>query len=497
MAHSQLSSLAFWAVPLAMVFTLNFPVLAADSVRTPNVVILLADDLGYGDVGCYGSKTIRTPNIDRLAREGTRFTSFYVAQPVCTASRAALLTGCYSNRVSLFGALNHQSTVGLARTELLMPEMFKKLGYATAVYGKWHVGDRPPFRPLQRGFDEWLGLPYSNDNGPLHPTVKTLPPLPLYDGDRIVETNPDQRQFTRRFTDRAISFIEKNKDRPFFLYVPHVMPHVPIFASQSFQEKSGKGIYADVVEELDSGVGEVLAALQKHGLDDNTLVIFSSDNGPFLSYGSHAGSAGPLREGKLTTWDGGVRVPGLVRWPGKVPAGRVCETPVMTIDLLPTFAKLVGGELSMNTIDGKDIAPILFGERGAASPHEAYLFYAGDELHALRSGDWKLHLPHEYLTVNGLPGTAGKPANFANMKPESMSVSGLRGIASRHGYRVEKTGLALFNLRDDPGETTNVAEQNPQVLERMRAIAERARHDLGDSLTNRKGQGVRPCDEAK
>lgn len=486
-----------FALSLSLALLLHFAAFAADAKRLPNVVILYADDLGYGDLGCYGSKTIRTPHIDRLAQEGTRFTDFYVAQPVCTASRAALLTGCYSNRVSMFGALNHQSTVGLARSELLMPEMFKKLGYATAIFGKWHVGDRPPFRPLQRGFDEWLGLPYSNDNGPLHPTVKTLPPLPMYDGDKVVETDPDQSQFTNRFTRRSIEFIQKNKDRPFFLYVPYVMPHVPIFASESYKGRSKHGLYTDVVEELDAGVGEILATLRKDGLDDNTLVIFASDNGPFLSYGNHAGSARPLREGKLTTWDGGVRVPGIVRWPGKVPAGRVCDTPVMTIDLLPTLAKLCGGELSKNVIDGKDIGPILFGEAGAKSPQEAYYFYAGDELHAIRVGDWKLHLPHEYLTVNGPPGVDGKPANFASMKPESMSMSGLKGIASRHGYRVEKTELALFNLREDIAESKNVADANPDVVQRMLALAEKAREELGDSLTGRKGKGVRPCDDVK
>lgn len=491
------SSTLFWAVAMAIAMSLNSKAISADSPIPPNIVILLADDMGYGDAGCYGSKTIRTPNIDKLAQQGTRFTSFYVAQPVCTASRAALLTGCYSNRVSMFGALNHQSKVGLALDELLLPEMLKTRGYATAIFGKWHLGDRPPFRPTKRGFDEWLGLPYSNDNGPLHPTVKNVPALPLYDGDTIIEKDPDQSQFTRRFTDRAVAFIEKNKSRPFFLYVPHVMPHVPIFASQSFRGKSAGGVYGDVVEELDSGVGDVMEALRKNGLDENTLVIFSSDNGPFLSYGSHAGSAGPLREGKLTTWEGGVREPGIVRWPGHVPAGRVCDTPVMTIDLLPTIAKLAGAELPKHTVDGKDIGPILFDTPGAKSPHDAYYFFAGDELHAVRSGDWKLHFEHEYLTVNGPPGTNGKPANFENMKPEPITLSGLRGIASRHGYRVEKTPLMLYNLKDDPGESKDVSGQNPIIVVRLMALADKAREELGDSLTGKKGKGVRACAEDK
>jgi arylsulfatase len=469
----------------------------AEPAKMPNVVILLADDMGYGDAGCYGAKRIKTPNIDRLAAEGTRFTSFYVAQPVCTASRAALLSGCYPTRVSLFGALNHSSKVGIHPGELLLPEMLKKQGYATAAYGKWHLGDRPPFLPTKRGFDDFAGLPYSNDNGPLHPTMPGLPALPFYRGDQIVERDPDQSRFTRRFTDLAVEFIAKNAHRPFFLYVPHVMPHVPIFASPAFRNHSAAGRYGDVVEELDGAVGEVLAALKRHNLEGNTLVIFASDNGPFLSYGSHAGSAGPLREGKLTTWEGGVRVPGIVRWPGKVPAGRVCDDPVMTIDLLPTLAKLTGAAGPKLPIDGKDIGPILFGTAGAKSPHDAYVFYAGDELHAVRSGKWKLHLPHEYLTVNGPPGADGKPANFAHMKPEAMSVSGLRGIASRHGYKVVKTELALFDLTADVGETTNVADRNPDVVKRLLGYAEAARAELGDALTGRKGKGVRPCGVAE
>jgi arylsulfatase A-like enzyme len=252
-----------------------------------------------------------------------------------------------------------------------------------------------------------------------------------------------------------------------------------------------------VVEERDAGVGEVLAAVRRHGLDANTLVLFISDNGPFLSYGNHAGSAGPLREGKLTTWEGGVRVPGIAYWPGRVPAGRVCDEPVMTIDLLPTLVRLAGAKPPTLPIDGKDIGPILFGERDARSPQAAYFFYAGDELHAVRAGRWKLHLPHEYLTVNGPPGEAGRPANWGKAKPEAMSVSGLRGIASRHGYRVERTGLALYDLVADVGETRDVGGTNADVVKELLAHAERARAELGDSLTGRKGAGVRPCGEAK
>ncbi|HZN36738.1 MAG TPA: sulfatase [Pirellulaceae bacterium] len=481
---------ARWAIA-ALIAVSPCLVQAADPPR-PNIVLLFADDLGYGDLGCYGAQGIATPNLDRLAAQGTRFTSFYVAQPVCTASRAALMSGCYSNRISLFGALNHESNVGIAADERLLPEMLKDAGYATAIFGKWHLGHREAFSPLKHGFDEFLGLPYSNDNGPLHPVVRTIPGLPLIEGDKVAETDPDQSQFTRRFTDRAIAFIEKNKDRPFFLYVPHVMPHVPIFASAEFRGKSSAGLYGDVVQELDAGVGDVLAALDRLKLSEKTLVIFCSDNGPFLSYGNHAGSAGRLREGKLTTFEGGVRVPCLMRWPGKIPAGRVSPDLLSTLDLLPTFAGLAGGKISTNKIDGEDRWQLIAGLPDAR-PRETFCYYAGDELQAVRSGRWKLHLPHEYLSPAQPPGKNGKPANFENLKPESMAMSGLRGIASRHGYVVKQIGLTLYDLETDIGETTDVAAQHPEIVARLQKLAESARADLGDSLTKRKGAGVRPC----
>src|SRR5439155_4326582 len=276
-----------------------------------------------------------------------------------------LLTACYAHRVSMFGALNHDSNVGIADSELLLPEVCKAAGYATAIFGKWHLGHRDKFLPTRHGFDEFLGIPYSNDNGPLHPIVRTIPSLPLIDGEKVVELDPDQAQFTRRFTDRAVRFIEKNKDRPFFLYLPHVMPHVPIFVSDKFRGKSGAGLYGDVIEELDSGIGEVLGAIKRNGLDERTFVIFCSDNGPFLSYGNHAGSAGPLREGKLTAFEGGVRVPCIMRWTGQIPAGRTCAELLSTIDLLPTITRLIGGKLPTNKIDGKDRWPLISGQPGA------------------------------------------------------------------------------------------------------------------------------------
>ncbi|MBX6312300.1 MAG: sulfatase [Isosphaeraceae bacterium] len=469
---------------------------ADEPTRGPNIVLILTDDQGYGDLGCYGAKDLETPNVDRLAREGTRFTSFYVAQPVCTASRAALLTGCYPNRVGMAGALNHTSPVGIHPRETLLSELCQRRGYATAIYGKWHLGHHRPFLPTRHGFDEFFGIPYSNDNGPLHPVVKGIPPLPLFENETVIAHDPDQSQFTKMLTERAVHFIETNKDRPFFLYVPHIMPHVPIFASERFRGRSRRGLYGDVIQELDWSVGEILAALRKHGLEERTLVIYASDNGPFLSYGEHAGSAGPLRGGKLTTFEGGVRVPCLVRWPGHVPAGRVCEELACAMDLYVTLAHLIGAELPKTRLDGIDLAPLLLGEPGAKG-REVFWYYSGDELHAVRRGDWKLHLPHEYLTVAGEPGRGGKPSNYGQLQPAAIEQSGIRGIASRHGYRVEQIGLALYNLKDDSGETTDLAEQHPEIVRSLQAIAAEARADLGDALTNVPPKNVRPSGDIR
>jgi arylsulfatase len=465
----------------------------AAAPRPPNIVLIVADDLGYGDLGSYGSKTIRTPHLDRMAAEGTRFSSFYVAQAVCTASRAALLTGSYPNRVGLQGALNHTSTIGISPDERLLSELLAERGYATAAFGKWHLGLQPKFLPLRHGFGTFLGLPYSNDNGPLHPTIKGIPPLPLIEGEAVVARDPDQATFTRTFTDRAVRFIgqQARARRPFLLYVPHVMPHVPIFAGKRFAGRSPHGRYADVVEELDAGVGEVLAALRRHRIERDTLVVFMSDNGPFLSYGTHAGSAGPLREGKLTTFEGGVRVPAIAWWPGKVPA-RVVDAPVHAMDLLPTLCELAGAALPPLPIDGRNVAPLLLGQAGARSPHEALFFYAGDELQAVRSGKWKLHFAHEYLTVAGPPGLDGKPANYGQMNPRQITESGIRGIASRHGYEVARQPLALYDLEVDPGERVDVAAAHPEIVRRLQTLAEPVRAELGDALTGQKGAKVRP-----
>lgn len=452
----------------------------------PNIVLFFVDDMGYADVGCYAEDPEAmgycTPHIDRLAAEGARFTDFYVAQPVCSASRAALLTGCYPNRIGILGALGPRSKHGINADETTIAELCRSRGYATAVFGKWHLGYQTKFLPPSHGFDEFCGIPYSNDMWPFHPDYAHLPPdaqkrkqgypdLVLFEGDEIVipvVTGEDQAQFTTRFGERAAEFIRRNQDGPFFVYVPHPMPHVPLFAGDTFKGATDRGLFGDVISEIDWSVGLVLDTLEELDLDENTLVIFASDNGPWVSYGDHAGSAGPLREAKGTTWDGGVRVPCVMRWPGRVPAGVEIAEPVMTIDLLPTIAGLIGADLPERDIDGLDIWPVI--ADGAASPHEALYFYWNRHLQAVRSGRWKLHFPHRYRTLNGRPGgTGGKPVP----------------------YDQEETGLALFDLEADVGQTSDVAARHPGVVARLTALADRIRAELGDSATRKAGAGVR------
>jgi len=436
----------------------------AASERPPNVVLVFADDLGYGDLGCTGAKGYATPHLDRMAAEGVRFTSFYAAQAVCSASRAALLTGCYPNRVSVLGALGPGSKTGLHLDEVTIAELLKGRGYATAIFGKWHLGDHPTFLPTRQGFDEYYGLPYSNDMWPFHPERPGgFPPLPLIDQEKVVETNPDQTRLTREYTDRAVRFIEKNRERPFFLYVPHSMPHVPLFAGPDFKGRTERGLFGDVIAEIDHSVGRILETLRRLGLDDRTLVVFTSDNGPWLSYGDQAGSAGPYREGKGTMFEGGVRVPTIFRWPGRIPAGKVCSRMAGTIDILSTVAGSPAG-------DGKNLWPLLTNPDGP-SPRDEYYFYWGNELHAVRQGPWKLHFPHAYRSLDGPGGTGGKPSRYVQ----------------------RQIGLALYNLEQDPAEATDVAGAHPDVVERLKALAERARDDLGDSLQKRAGRNVRPC----
>ena len=465
-----------WLIVLCLIPLLTNPVgaqTAPAAAASPNVVLIFCDDMGYGDLGCYGSST-PTPNVDGMAREGVRFTDFYVGQAVCTASRAALLTGCYPNRVSLLGALGPKATIGINKDELTLAEMFKSRGYATAIFGKWHLGHLPQFLPTRHGFDEYFGIPYSNDMWPKHPE-STYPPLPLFEGEKVVETDPDQTKFTTQFTERAISFIERNKDHPFFLYLPHPMPHVPLHVSPARAGETGKGLYADVIHEIDWSVGQILATLKRNGLDERTMVIFMSDNGPWTPYGDHAGSSGGLREAKGTSFEGGVRVPCVVRWPGQVPAGVECREVAASIDFLPTLARLIGATLPEGrTIDGKDIGPLLREPTVVKSPHDAYFIYWSTDLQAVRSGRWKLHLPHTYRHVTRF-GSGGKPGATTQPKIE----------------------LSLFDLEADPAETTNVADQHPDVVARLQKLAESCMDDLGDGRTNRTGKGVRASGKAE
>jgi len=451
--------------------------------RSPNIVVIFIDDMGYGDIGPFGAKGYETPHLDRMAREGMKFTDFVVSSAVCSASRAALLTGCYHTRIGIRGALGPKSTHGINANEVTLAEICKQKGYATAIYGKWHLGHHPKFLPLAHGFDEYFGLPYSNDMWPYHPNVlhlkmedrlKRWPHLPLSEGDKVINpqvTGKDQEQLTTQYTERAVDFINRNKENPFFLYVPHSMVHVPLFVSEKFKGKSKAGLFGDVVMEVDWSVGQILNAIRNNKLEKNTLVIFTSDNGPWLSYGDHAGTAGPLREGKGTEFEGGIREPTVMWWPETIPAGTACNELASTIDILPTVASLIEAELPKHKIDGKVITPLMLGEEGATSPHEAfYCYYAGGQLQAVRDRRFKLHFPHTYRTLAGRKGgTGGIPV----------------------GYSQGKIGLELFDLKNDVGESTNVGDNFPEVVARLKRAAETARADLGDKLTKRKGSGIR------
>ena len=455
------------------------PLLSAAAPAPPNVVIIFCDDMGYADVGCFGAEGIATPHLDRMATEGRRFTNFHVPQPVCSASRAALLTGCYPNRIGIHMALAPGTKHGLGLGETTLPELMKQKGYATGMVGKWHLGSRPPLLPTYHGFDDYFGLPYSNDMWPLNPEAKpgAYPPLPLLDGEKPVKvglTPADQEQLTTWYTERAVKFIEQHRAQPFFLYFAHSMPHVPLHVSDKFRGKSAKGLYGDVIQEIDWSVGEILAALKRTGIDDRTLVIFTSDNGPWLRFGNHGGSAKPLREGKGTCWEGGTRVPCIMRWPGQFPAGTTSNAMFMTIDLLPTFAKLIGATLPAHPIDGLDVWPLIAGQPRATNPHEAYVYYfENNELQAVTDGEgrWKLQLPHTYRGLGDRPGGRdGLPVTYDMVKFKNKE---------------------LFDLSRDISEKTNVIEQHPDVVRGLEAFAEKMRDQLGDTLAQRTGNALR------
>ena len=451
---------------ILLLFSLSIYGCQTHKSQQPNIIIVFIDDMGWADVGFNGGTHVTTPRLDQMAKEGMVLRDFYVAQPVCSASRSALLTGCYPNRIGISGALNPHAKQGIHEDEVTIAELCKEQGYATAIFGKWHLGHQQQFLPTRNGFDTFVGIPYSNDMWPMHPEAKkgTYPPLPYYVDEEIVRTQPDQAQFTKDFTNLTIDFIKEHKDEPFFVYLPHPMVHVPLYVSKEFDGATGKGIYADVVAEIDDGVGRILDTVNALGIAENTLIIFTSDNGPWLSYGDHAGQTGIYREGKGTTFEGGVRVPFVAWWPGTIPAGVESTEPAMTIDLLPTFAEWMETSPPSN-IDGKSIAALLEGKEGATSPQEAYYFYyRKNDLEAMRYGKWKLHFLHGYRSMVENPVGSG-------------------GIPGKYDYSV-KTGLELYNLELDPSETTDVASQHPAVMQKMQNLATRMRNDLGDDLSN-------------
>lgn len=441
----------------------------------PNVVIIFTDDQGYQDLGCFGSPNIATPNIDAMAKKGLILRDFYVAQPVCSASRAGLLTGCYPNRVGVHNAYMPDSPVGLNPDETTIAEMLKGVGYSTAIFGKWHLGDNPKFLPLQQGFDEYYGIPYSNDMWPYHPQQGTwfdFGPLPLYDGNEIIDSLEDQSFLTTALTERGVDFIERNKDNPFFLYLAHPQPHVPLFVSEKYEGTSPRGKYGDVISEIDWSVGEILNALEENNLSENTLVIFTSDNGPWLSYGNHSGSALPFREGKGTTFEGGVKEPCVIYYPGTLKPKEIYTT-MMTVDILPTLARITGATLPTKIIDGKDVWDVWTGETEEC-PHEAfYFYYRKNEFQAIRYKNWKMYYPHRYRTMNG-------------QEP------GKDGIPGEYKY-IEIKDIELYDLSNDIAETTNVAGDHPEVVAEISKLGDAMRVRLGDSLHDmEEGTETRP-----
>lgn len=413
--------------------------------KTPNFIVIFTDDQGYEDIGCFGSPKIKTPHLDKLAAEGRKFTSFYSANSVCSPSRAALMTGCYPTRVSVPGVLFPRHKEGLNPDEITIAEVLKTKGYATSCIGKWHIGHKPKFLPTRQGFDSYYGIPYSNDmtidpeaklaadinlrEGFTLDRIKNEKPkknlVPLMRNEEVIEYPCDQTTLTKRYTEEAVKFIEKNEDKPFFLYLPHTMPHIPLFASKKFKGKSDRGPYGDTIEEIDWSVGEIMKALRKNNLDENTLVIYTSDNGPWKLKEGRGGSAHPLRGYKFQTYEGGMRVPCIMSWKGKIPSGTVCDEIGATIDLLPTFANLAGAKIPDDRIiDGKNIWPIISGEKGARSPHEIYYYYKGNRLESARQGKWKVR-------------RSGK---------KSQSVE-------------------LYDLDNDIAESKNLSQKNPELIE--------------------------------
>ncbi|MEM6632181.1 MAG: sulfatase, partial [Bacteroidota bacterium] len=457
---------------------------SAKQEAPPNIVIIFTDDQGYGDIGSYGASGFETPHLDRLASQGMRFTHHYSAQPVCSASRAGLLTGCYPNRIGISGALFPHHKVGLNPEETTLAEMLKAKGYATGIFGKWHLGHHKKFLPLQHGFDEYVGVPYSNDMWPIQldgtqakPGVGRgdFPHLPLVEGNETVELIKNyagQDKLSTLYTEKAVDFINRHTANPFFLYLPHTMPHIPLGVSSKFRGKSEQGMYGDVMMEIDWSVGQITTALEKNGLSENTVVIFTTDNGPWLNFGNHAGSAGGLREGKTTSWEGGQRVPFIIKWPSQTPPGSVCNKLSCTVDLLPSIAEIVGAALPERKIDGVSLTELWKGDFEAEPRQELYYYFGKNNLNAVRKGNWKLVFPHTFGSYRTIPGNDGRGGRRIQTKVDS---------------------LELYNLMRDPGEVYNVISLYPEKVEELQAVAARAREELGDLNEEMEtGKGNRP-----
>jgi arylsulfatase A-like enzyme len=466
----------FISYPLIMAGLLGSPASvrsqAVHRVKPVNFVVVYLDDMGYGDLTLTGAIGYKTPNIDRLAHDGIFFTHYYSPQAVCSASRAGLLTGCYPNRVGITGALDQKSKIGISDQEETIAEVLKKKGYSCGAFGKWHVGYQTRFLPTHKGFDEFFGIPYSHDMWPNHPVSKNYyPPLPLIKGDQVVATNPDNTQFTTQFTEKAVDFIRKEHTHPFFVYLAHPLPHVPLGVSDKFKGKSRQGMYGDVMMEIDWSIGQLVKTLKELNLEQNTLVIFTSDNGPWINYGNHAGNAGGLREGKGTSFEGGQRVPCLMRWKGTIPEGIICNKLISGIDILPTLAAIAGAPLPANKIDGVNMLPLLKGDTTADPRKSFYYYYQKNSLEAVTDGRWKLVFPHQGRSYAGfLPGKDGQPGPVN----ENFSFEG-----------------GLYDLRRDPGERYNVKDAYPEIVDQMEKIASEAREDLGDDLSGNPGKNRR------
>ncbi len=421
----------------------------------PNIVLIFIDDMGYADIGPFGNKVVRTPHLDKMAAEGMKFTTCY-ATPVCSMSRACLMTGSYNTRVSIPGVLFPNSKVGLNTEEITLAEVVKQKGYATACIGKWHLGWQPEFLPTRQGFDHYFGLPYSNDMGTGN-AKRGNPPLPLINDETVIEKEPDQSQLTRRYTKEAIQFIREHKSEPFFVYLPHTMIHFPLAASEAFRGKSKNGLVGDAIEEIDWSVGQILATLKELNLDDNTLVIFTSDNGP-------AGRAAPpFRGSKGSNWEGGVREPCIMRWPGKIPAGTTCDRIIGNIDMLPTFAKLIDVTPPQDrVIDGRDITPLMFDPQAGPVRNTHLYFTANSGLAAIRQGDWKLFLstPDDETKAE---------SDKEDGKPSPKPGKGKKGKGDQTG---------LYNLTADPGESKDVSAENPDIVTKLRAEAKQREGEI-------------------